>query len=355
MFDKLPAEVIAGFDELFERRHPKATPESGTLLEQVSCLSRAENRAAAGQLAAIGALFAYRLSRCAESEEWAVDTEAAVSAEVAAELRISQGLAASRMQYARVLREWLPRVAEVFASGDLDFRMVQTLVYRTDLLTDVDVLAAVDAQLAVSVACWLPLTPARLAAQVDKAVARADADAVRRRRDGAAGREVGSMMGDGVGPPRRSTAQPGRCGPGCAAGRGGSHRLCPGSAHPRAVPRRCIGRVCGRGGSAGMSYAGASIARPAGPAPGASRGHHVIAEQATVAGRGSAPSCQLGAEGLIPPELVAEAKHVPLIHPADVPPEPSYVPFGENVLGLDREATARRHADFDLPGRAAPT
>ena len=49
---------------------------------------RAENRAAAAQWVAMGELFAYRLSRCAETEEWAVDTEAAVAAEVAAQLRI---------------------------------------------------------------------------------------------------------------------------------------------------------------------------------------------------------------------------------------------------------------------------
>ena len=57
---------------------------------------------------------------------------------------------------------------------------------------------------------------------------------------------------------------------------------------------------------------------------------HVIAEQATLDGTGSAPASELTADGLIPPELVAElaasAKLVALIHPADAPPEPGYVP-----------------------------
>ncbi len=39
-------------------------------------------------------------------------------------------------------------MAEVFKAGDIDFRTFQTIVYRTDLITDRDVLAAVDAQLA---------------------------------------------------------------------------------------------------------------------------------------------------------------------------------------------------------------
>ena len=57
---------------------------------------------------------------------------------------------------------------------------------------------------------------------------------------------------------------------------------------------------------------------------------HVIAEQATVDGTGSAAGSEVGADGLIPPELVAElaasAKLVALIHPADAPPEKGYVP-----------------------------
>ncbi|OJZ65294.1 hypothetical protein BRW65_28160, partial [Mycobacterium paraffinicum] len=60
------AEVIAAFDEHFERRYPSKTAESAALLERVSGWSRAQNRAAAAQLAAIGELFAYRLSRCGE-------------------------------------------------------------------------------------------------------------------------------------------------------------------------------------------------------------------------------------------------------------------------------------------------
>jgi hypothetical protein len=56
----------------------------------------------------------------------------------------------------------------------------------------------------------------------------------------------------------------------------------------------------------------------------------VIAEQATIDGTGSMAASQLSADGLIAPELVAElaksAKLVPLVHPADAPSEPGYVP-----------------------------
>ena len=81
-----PPEVIARFDELFERCYPTRTTESSALLDRIGASWRAQNRAAAAALAAIGELFAYRLSRCSDTEDWAVDTEAAVSAEVAAAL-----------------------------------------------------------------------------------------------------------------------------------------------------------------------------------------------------------------------------------------------------------------------------
>jgi hypothetical protein len=57
---------------------------------------------------------------------------------------------------------------------------------------------------------------------------------------------------------------------------------------------------------------------------------HVIAERATVEGRGGSPAAEVGGEGLIPAELVAElaaaAKLVPLVHPVDAAPERGYVP-----------------------------
>ncbi|WP_152664914.1 DUF222 domain-containing protein, partial [Mycobacterium sp. UM_Kg27] len=88
-----------------------------------------------------------------------------------AALRISQGLAASRLHYARAMRERLPQVAELFKAGDIDIRLFQTMVYRTGLITDRQVLAEVDAQLVAQVLRWPSLTVSRLAAKIDKIVA----------------------------------------------------------------------------------------------------------------------------------------------------------------------------------------
>ena len=322
-------DVIARFDELFERHYPSATPASAELVERIGAFARVENRAAAEQLTAIGDLFSYRLSRCSECEEWAVDTEAAVSAEVAAELRISQGLAASRVRYARAMRERLPEVGAVFRAGGLDFRLFATIVYRTDLITDHDVLAAVDAELAIKVPRWPSMTQGRLAAQVDKIVARNDADAVRRRTEHRTDRQVWvADMEGGLAHLEGSLLRP------------DAHALdqrldalaatvC--EKDPRSRDQRradALGALAAgadrlgcRCGSLGCT---AEKRRAAGPVV-----IHVVAEHSTLGG-GQAPAVEVGAEGLIPPELIAElaasATLVPLVHPLDSAPEPRYAP-----------------------------
>jgi uncharacterized protein DUF222 len=330
MFEQTRADVIARFDELFERHYPSTTVESAALVEEICCFSRVENRAAAAQLVAIGQLFGYRLSRCTETEDWAIDTMEAVAAEVGAALRIGQGLAASRVRYARAMRERLPKVGEVFKAGDIDYRAFQTLVYRTDLITDPDVLAAVDAQLAAKVARWPSMTQGRLAGQVDKIVAKADADAVRRRKERQADRDVwiGDVEGgisqihgtlytpDAHALDKRLTAL--------------AATVC--EHDPRSRDQRradALGAL-----AAGADRLGCRCGRPdcaAGKRPAASPVViHVIAEQPTLDGRGGAPGSEVGADEIIGPELVAElatsAKQVALIHPADALPEAGYVP-----------------------------
>ncbi len=143
---------------------------------------------------------------------------------MAAALRISQQVADNQLRYAQAMRERLPKVGEVFAAGDIDYRMFQTIVYRTDLITDPDVLTAVDGQLAANVARWPSMTQVRLAAQIDKIVTNADADAVRRRNKRRAGREVWFVDDDaGISEMQRAPAQPRRPRPGQAVDGAGGH------------------------------------------------------------------------------------------------------------------------------------
>jgi hypothetical protein len=303
---------------------------SRELVDRICSSARSENRAAAAQLVAIGELFVHRLSRSSDTEDWAVDTMEAVAAEVAAALRVSQGQAASRLRYARAMRERLPRVGEVFKAGDIDYRTFQTIVYRTDLLTDDEVLARVDAQLAVNVPRWPSMTQGRLAGQVDRIVVRADADAVRRRKKRQFDREIWiGDLGDGISEIHGSLLTP--------DARALERRLNALAAtvcehDPRGHEQRradALGALAASADRLGCRCGRADCAASGRPAA-TPVVIHVIAEQASIDGRGSVPASQLGADGVIAPELVAElaksAKLVPLVHPADAPPEPGYVP-----------------------------
>lgn len=336
------AEVIARLDELFEQRHPSTTPESTVLVDRIRAATRAENRAAAAQLVAIGELFAYRLSRCSETEDWAMDTMAAVSAEVGAALRISQGLAGSRLRAARALREQLPKVAELFKCGDISYQMFTMMAYRTELIIDPDVLAAVDAVLAAKVARWPSLTRGRLAAQVDAIVAKVDADAVRRRKQDREERKVSiADLGGGISEihgslfnvdahalDARLTALAGTV---CAHDPRSREQRRADALGALAAGADRLGCRCGRADCA------------AGKRPGASPVViHLIAEQASLDGSASpltsgltsrltsGLASGLAIDELLPAELVAElaasAKLVPLAHPADAAPESGYVP-----------------------------
>jgi hypothetical protein len=315
------------FDQWYASR---PTPESAALVDRLYAAARAENRAAAEQLVVIGQLFAYRYSSCSETDDWAVDTEAAVAAEVGAALRISQSLAASRLRYARAMRERLPQVGEVFKAGDIDYRAFTTIVYRSDLITDPDVLTKVDQQLAVNVARWPSMSQGRLGAQVDKIVARVDADAVRRRNEQQADREIwigaeqeglsqiiGSLFTvDAHALDTRLSAL--------------AATVC---AHdPRTPAQRradALGALAAGADRLGCRCGRADCAAGKRPAPSPVT-IHVIAEQDTLNGTGTAPASEISADGLITPELVAglaqSATLVPLAHPGDTPPEPGYRP-----------------------------
>ena len=129
-----------------------------SLIDRICGSSRIENRAAAQKLVSIRDLYLLRQREFGDCAAWSTDTTEAVTAEVAAALRISQGLAASHLCYARAMREKLPQVATVFVAGDIDYLMYQTLVYRTALITDAEVLTSVDAELAVKVPRWPSLS-----------------------------------------------------------------------------------------------------------------------------------------------------------------------------------------------------
>lgn len=304
--------------------------DAAVVLDRIGEAARAEARAAAERLMGIGELYAMRLREHGERHEWAADTSDAVAAEVAAVLRTSVAMGHSNLNYARAMRERLPRVAEVFLAGDIDFRLFRIIVYRTELITDADARAAVDARLAIRARRWPSMTGRKLAAEVDRIVAKADRDAVRRTREDLSDRylnvvatETGFSWVNGVVLASAGQALDRRLDELAAS-------VC--ADDPRTVVQRRADALGALASGADRLICGCD--RPDCPMA-SSRGQrstvlvHVVADQATVAGTGDSPGWIHG-EGTVPAEVVRElsksAKLQPLKTPFGLPAEAGYQP-----------------------------
>src|SRR5258708_28434977 len=105
--------------------------------------------------------------------------DANVVAEISAALNISRGRAAGQLRYAIALREQLPKVAEMFATGAIDFRMMAELVIRSDNVTDPDLLAKLDAAFAKWAPTWMKMSGPKLTERIDMWVEKLDPTGVR--------------------------------------------------------------------------------------------------------------------------------------------------------------------------------
>lgn len=340
---------------MFERWYAsRDTPESAALLDRIGEAGRSEAQAAARRLVAVGELFALRLRDSGEQADWPMDTWEAVAAQVAAALRCSISMGSSYLRYAIALRDRLPEVGRLFQAGDIDYRSFQTVVFRTDLITDGEALARVDSVLAARLSRYPSLTRGRLAAEIDRAVARADPDAVRRAKEFMRDRFVDVDADEtGIAFVTGNVL--------ATAGRALDRRLdelagtvC--DADPRTREQRRADALGALAAGAdrlvcGCDSPGCDAAARAGSG---SVVIYVVAEQASVDGSGQAPGAVLGSEGLISAELLAElakdARLLPLTAPPDAP-EPRYIPSAKlaafvrcrdltcRAPGCDRPAT----------------
>lgn len=84
----------------------------------------------------------------------------------------------------------MPRVAEVFATGAVSYRLVKSVVKRTRLVKDDDARAKVDVEIAAQITGWGPLSVAKQEAEIDYWVDRFDPSAVVRSEGSARARHV---------------------------------------------------------------------------------------------------------------------------------------------------------------------
>lgn len=280
---------------------------------------------------AIGELMAEREKAMAEHEDWVIDLWEALAAEVAAALRVSIAMGSSYLRYATAMRERLPKVGAVFEAGDIDYRLFQTIVFRTDLITDPDALANVDAQIAARAPRWPSMSKRKLAAAIDTIVAKVDPDAVRRAKEQLEDRWV--SITDTEAGMAELTARLFD-----TTGKALDKRLdqlaatvCDADPRTRDQRRsdalealvtgaerlgcRCGNSECPAGGMSGIKSAVVI---------------HVVADQSALEGASDAPAVIAGGDALISAEvlreLAAAAKIMPVIGPRDDDPEPRYAP-----------------------------
>jgi hypothetical protein len=145
------------------------------VIDAVTVAARDESKACARELAAIGELYARRAPEDdADRDNWAIDGHENVVAEVSAALGVSRGRARARLRYAIALRERLPRVAEVFAQGLIDFRLMAAVVSRTELVDNPSLIAELDAAVARHAPNWMRLSEPKLFERIDMWVMRFD-------------------------------------------------------------------------------------------------------------------------------------------------------------------------------------
>ncbi|WP_101950667.1 HNH endonuclease signature motif containing protein [Mycobacterium sp. 3519A] len=181
---------------MFESLVAAAVGASGAAA--VGAWARVENVACARRLAASADMLEARLSAAgsAERDQWCLDNWDSVSAEVAAEQNVSNGVASHQLLVAISLRERLPRVEAVFATGALSYRLVAAIVSRTRLVRDRQARAELDAAIAAAAESWTRLSATKTETAIDALIDRIDPGALRRTERSARGRHLDIVDGD---------------------------------------------------------------------------------------------------------------------------------------------------------------
>ncbi|WP_395309166.1 DUF222 domain-containing protein [Mycobacterium sp. AMU20-3851] len=160
----------------------------------------AERKALAHKLVAAGKFALARMAEMGHSyEDCIVDDWELAAAELGVELGISRGRACTQITHGRDLIQRLPEFAKVFLTGAVDFRVFLSIFHRTALVTDPDIMAVIDAQVAAAAPSWNALSDNRITELVDWMILDVDPDAVRRARDARRNRYISvEPVGEGM-------------------------------------------------------------------------------------------------------------------------------------------------------------
>lgn len=176
--------------ELLNRSALGEYPDAA-LIDTLEHHTRAEAIEAAGRLATIAEIVA---RHCDDDDDIsamrAIDGWETAAAAISAACNLTRRAASAQMRIAQALRERLPKVAAVFAHGDISAAVVSTITWRTQLVTDGDALNLIDTALAGAATTYGALTATKAEQAIDVWVEKFDPDAVRRTRTAARDRDI---------------------------------------------------------------------------------------------------------------------------------------------------------------------
>jgi hypothetical protein len=274
------------------------------------------------------------------------------------------------LRYGLALAERLPKLGALFAAGDVDFRVISAVVFRTELMIDDAALTRLDGWLARNASRWSRRAHGKIVEVVDYWIQQLEPTAVRVARETEENRHIGisplhfgmaEIWGDVRAPDALAFDR--RLDELAAT-------VC--SADPRTKAQRRADAL-----SALAARATAMVCACGSPdCPAAKQGAafgdvviHVLADAATVSGDSTAPGYVPGFGGLSAEavrQLTTSAKLRPVVHPKDCAPEPRYRPSAAladfircrdltcRFPGCDRPA---EYADIDhtVPWPLGPT
>lgn len=303
------------------------------LLQTMRQARHRERVAVAERVLASGRLIERRIreSDTDNREQWCVDNWEAVAAEVGAELSVSQYSASLQMGVGLELIERLPKLAAVFAAGEVEYAVIRAILFRTGLIVDDDALALLDERLSRSAPKWNMLSRNKITDKVDWMVRDLDPDAVRNERRDDADRHIefgrsrnglselsGSVRASDAAAFDRKLDQL-------------ATTVCPDD--PRTKAQRRADAVGAIGADATALECGCGSEQcPVRDNSGATSGQiviHLVAETKTVAGESDTPG-YLPEYGPIPADIVRDlatrAKLRPVIGGKELSAEPNYRP-----------------------------
>ena len=167
--------------------------DDATVIATIEEWNRREAAAGARRLDAIAELTRRRCEKEGKRAEWACDGWDSAAAEVACAMGIRHNKASSQMQLALALRDRLPKVAELYLEGKISYPVISAIAWHTDLVTDGEPAALIDAALAKQAAKFGRLSDYKLEQSIDFWIDQYDPGALRhiRRRARSRGINVG--------------------------------------------------------------------------------------------------------------------------------------------------------------------